>query len=75
MNMGENYERKKGIIRPIFIEVTTTGTSTQVAVPQFTIKRPMVGANEKVALTCATPDAKIYYTIDNDGKWDGTAQT
>lgn len=75
MNMGENYERKKGTIRPIFIEVTTTGTSSQVAVPQFTIKRPMVGANEKVELTCSTPGAQIYYTIDNDGKWDGTAVT
>lgn len=73
LNMGENYERKKGTLRPIFFEVTTTGTTKQCAVPEFSVKRPMLGASETVELTCSTPDAKIYYTIDNDGKWDGTA--
>ncbi len=73
MNMGENYERKKGVIRPIYIEVTTAGTSSQVAVPEFKTKRPMLGENEMVELSCSTPGAQIYYTIDNDGKWNGTA--
>lgn len=72
MNMGVNNERKTGIVRPIFIEVTTTGTPTQVAVPEYTINRPMIGANEKVELTCATPGAQIYYTIDHAGKWNGS---
>lgn len=61
-----------GEFRAFFVEVTTTGTSNQVAVPEFNIEHNMVAENETVELTCATPGAKIYYTIDEKGIWDGT---
>ena len=59
-------------LRAFYVEVTTTGTSNQVAVPEFNIEHNMVATNEAVELTCATPGAKIYYTIDEKGVWNGT---
>lgn len=72
LNMGKNSERKAGTLRPFYFEFTTTGTSTQVAIPQYNIQQPMIAKNEKIELTCPTPDAKIYYTIDYKGIWDGS---
>ncbi len=59
-------------LRAFFVEVTTTGSSKQVAVPEFNIEHNMVAADETVELTCATPGAKIYYTIDETGVWNGS---
>lgn len=75
MNVGEQHGSANVVLRPIFFEVTTTGTSTQCAVPEYSINRPMIAANEKLELTCPTPGAKIYYTIDKVGNWSGTAIT
>lgn len=61
-----------GEFRAFFVEVTTTGTSNQVAIPEYSIKHNMVAENEGIELTCATPGAKIYYTIDEKGVWNGT---
>ena len=72
INLGQNGERKKGTLRPFYFEITTRGTAAQVAVPEYNIKHNMVANNEKIELTCATPGAKIYYTIDENGKWNGT---
>ncbi len=72
-NMGQNYERKTGISRGIYIEVTNTGTPTHVAIPECNIKRSVIAENEKVELTCATPGAQIYYTVDYERTWN--AQT
>lgn len=69
-NMGENSECKTGTMRPIFFEITTSGTATQVATPQYIRNHPMLGADEKIELTCATPDAQIYYTVDSDRNWN-----
>lgn len=71
-NMGENSAREKGTLRVFSFEVTTTGTSTQCAIPEYNITRPLIGANEMVELSCPTEGAKIYYTIDYNGKWDGS---
>lgn len=76
MNMNADHGSPANVVlRPIFLEVTTTGTSTQCAVPEYSINRPMIAANEKLELSCPTPGAKIYYTIDKTGKWSGTAVT
>lgn len=68
-NMGKDYALATGTMRIIYIEVTTTGTPNQVAVPQCNIRHSMIAANEKVELTCATPGAQIYYTVDYERTW------
>lgn len=48
---------------PMWIEITTEGTSTQVALPVVSKKLPVVGKSEKIELSCPTEGAQIYYTV------------
>lgn len=54
--------------RVFYIEVTTEGTSSQVALPVSSVKTPVLSADQKVELTCSTPGAKIYYTVNYENK-------
>jgi hypothetical protein len=50
-----------------WIEVTTEGNSTQVALPVLKNTEPVIAASEKIELTCPTEGAQIYYTVSYDG--------
>lgn len=58
-----NIWQGTGTLTPTWIEVTTEGVSTQVAIPVVSKTLPMVGKNEKIELTCPTEGAQIYYTV------------
>lgn len=57
-------ESTNGQNRCFWIEVTTEGTSSQVAMPVCTASYPAVGVNEDIRFECATPGATIHYTTD-----------
>lgn len=67
LNVFDNLATNTAV-NPMWIEVTTEGTSTQVAVPVVKKALPILGKSEKVELTCPTEGAKIYYTVNYENK-------
>lgn len=53
-------------LRAAWIEVTYSGTPTQVCPVIFENEIPVVAADQTVKLSCATPGASIEYSYEND---------
>lgn len=49
--------------RCFWIEVTTEGTSTQVAKPVISVTEPYVVAGQQVSFSCSTEGATIHYAV------------
>lgn len=56
-------ECSNGQNRCFYIEVTTEGTSTQVAKPVCSVTEPFVAAGQEVSFSCSTDGATIHYAV------------